>query len=218
MARRSSAAARNRDESREVIRLPDGSAASVEGAAIALRDADGRLCVRFANGMAEISAPDGDLVLSAPSGRVVVRSAMDVEIDAARDVVHKASRRISLAAGGEGAPAQIEIEPERAHVSIKKLEIEAARSRVVTGQATIIAQQITTTAQRVAQSVERWELSATRIVETAKDAFRDVTDLFQSRIGRARTRVLGAYALHARRATIASQEETKVDGKKVLLG
>lgn len=214
------ATARKREISNlaEVIRLPDGASAAREGDALALRDGAGRLLVRYENGRAEIAAPDGDLILAAPAGRVVLKSALDVEVQAERDIVHHAARRLSIKTGpAEGSP-QVTVEPGQTHVQTKKLEVQAHTSRVVTGKATILAQEIATTAKRVAQNVERYEITATRIVETAKDAFFDVADLVQSRIGRARTLVKGAYTLHAKRAIVASKEETKVDGKKVLLG
>jgi hypothetical protein len=198
MARRSSSAAATAPPAQEVLTLPDGATAALAGDALELRDAGGRLLVRYQDGAAEICAPAGDLTLSAPLGRVVLKAATDVEIEAERDITQRAARRASLKTGA--------------------LAVEARESRLVTGQATILARHIATTAMTLAQSVERYELTATRIVETARDAFHDVKDLCQTRIGRARTLVKGAYSVHARRAIVASKEETKVDGKKVLLG
>jgi hypothetical protein len=212
------ATARKRETVAEVIRLPDGASAVREGDALALRDAAGRLLVRYENGRAEIAAPDGDLILAAPSGRVVLKSALDVEVQAERDIVQHATRRLSIKTGAADGAPQVTVEPGQTQVHAKNLEVQAHTSRVVTGKATILAQEIATTAKRVAHNVERYEVTATRIVETAKDAFFDVADLVQSRIGRARTLVKGAYTLHAKRAIVASKEETKVDGKKVLLG
>ena len=212
------ATARKRESIGEVIHLPDGAMAAREGNALALRDAGGRLLVRYENGRAEIAAPDGDLILAAPAGRVVLKSALDVEVQAGRDIVQQAARRLSITTGdAEGAP-QVTIEPGQTEVHAKNLEVKAHTSRVVTGKATVLAHEIVTTAKRVAHNVERYEVTATRIVETAKDAFFDVADLVQSRFGRARTLVKGAYSLHAKRTIVVSTEETKVDGKKVLLG
>jgi Protein of unknown function (DUF3540) len=212
------ATARKRETVGEVIRLPDGASAVREGDALALRDAAGRLLVRYENGRAEIAAPEGDLILAAPSGRVVLKSALDVEVQAERDIVQHAARRLSITTGAADNTPQVIVEPGQTQVHAKNLEVQAHTSRLVTGKATILAQEIATTAKKVAQNVERYEITATRIVETAKDAFFDVADLMQSRIGRARTIVKGAYTLHAKRAIVASKEETKIDGKKVLLG
>jgi hypothetical protein len=223
MASRRAAAARQvrsteTEAEAPVIRLPDGASAQRTGDALELRDAEGRLLVRYANGAAEICAPAGDLTLSAPAGQVVIRSSTDVAIEAARDITHHAARRVAIAAGEAGAPPQIAVEPAQTRVKAERLEVEARVSHAIVGQATLLARQVVTTAERLAHSVDRYELTATRLVETARDAFRDVADLAESRIGRARTLVKGVYSLHARRSVMVSKEETKVDGKKVLLG
>ena len=75
-----------------------------------------------------------------------------------------------------------------------------------------------TTASSLVQNVERFELTATRLVERTRDAFRDATELAQTRAGRARTLVKGAFALYSRRTALASTEDTSIDGSKVLLG
>lgn len=205
--------------------LPDGGSVRVVGDAAELRDAAGRLLIRYRDGAAEIVAPRGDLTLSAPEGRVVVRSGQDIELSAARDLVHHAGRDVAISAGPgrcEGAspaPApQLRIGETTTEIEAERIEVRAGDSRVATGQATILAQRIATTATVVTQSVERFELTATRLVEKTRDAFRDVSDLAQTRIGRARTIVSDAYSLYAKHTTFVSTEETSIDGKKILLG
>jgi len=197
--------------------LPDGARAAVEGQALSLRDPEGRLLVRYAQGAAEIVAPEADLVLSAPEGRVVLRAGTDVAFEAARDVTQRAGRRVALGAGDQDA-AQIEVEAEETRVVTERLEVEARASRLVTATAVMLARSVATTAEEVATKVERYELHATRIIEQAKDAFRDVSDLLQSRVGRARTIVEDSYALYTRRTVMASKDDTSIDGRKILLG
>ena len=64
----------------------------------------------------------------------------------------------------------------------------------------------------------RWELHADRIVEGAVDVYRDVKGLAQTRAHRMRTVVRDAYRLLAGRTSIISEEDTAIDGKRVLLG
>lgn len=66
--------------------------------------------------------------------------------------------------------------------------------------------------------VGRWELEAHRIVETAADVFRNVKGLAQTRAGRLRRIVTGSYELFADRAAISSEQDTSIDGRRVLLG
>src|SRR5690349_15775023 len=64
--------------------LPDGGSAELRGGALEVRDAEGRLRIRYEGGSAEIAAPDGDLRLVAPRGRVVVEAATEVAIKGER--------------------------------------------------------------------------------------------------------------------------------------
>lgn len=205
-----------RSPSARSLELDDGSVATVEGAALELRDPEGRLLVRYVDGTAEIAAPSGDLVLSAPKGRVVMRSALDVEVEAARDVVHRAGRDVQLAAGR--AEPQVHIEPRTTSVSGERLRVDAKQAEVTAGTVTTVARAIATTADHVAIAAEKYELTAARLFEKSKDTFREVADLAQTRAGRVRTVVASLFSLHARRTVVASKEDTSIDGRKILLG
>jgi hypothetical protein len=200
------------------IELPDGAVAEVRDGALELRDAGGRLLVRYASGEAEIAAPAGDLTLAAPAGRVVLRAGTDIAVDAARDVVHRAGRRLDLSAGDAASEPQIHLEPGVAEIAADRLGLRAKAARVAARQVEVLAREVATTAERIATSAERYELTATRLVEKTRDAFRDVVELSQSRVGRARTIVRDLYSLTSRRSVMVSKEETSIDGEKVLLG
>lgn len=200
------------------IVLPDGGSIEVAGAAVELRDPAGRLLVRYADGCAEIAAPSGDLVLGAPCGRVVLRSGLDVSIEAARDVVHRAGRSVELQVGDGDATPQIAITPRSVEVRSERVGVEAESGRAKFGELSTVARAIATKTATLAITAERYELSATRLVEKARDAFRDVTDLAQSRIGRVRTIVAGAYTQRAQRTVIVSKDDTSIDGRKIHLG
>jgi hypothetical protein len=184
------------------IALPGGGRVTVEGGAVAIADAEGRVLVRWAEGSAEIAAPTGDLTLAAPAGKVAVRAAKDVEISA----------------GPEPAAPQIRVGAVETRVEAERLEVKADAGSVAVAEASVVARRIATTAQSVVQHVERFELTATRLVEKTRDTFRDASDLAQTRVGRARTIVKEAYALYAKRTSLTSTEDTSIDGSKVLLG
>jgi hypothetical protein len=208
------------------VTLPDGSAAEVRGGAIELRDPAGRLLVRYSDGHAEIAAPAGDLTLAAPKGRVVLQSGTDIAVDAARDVIHRAGRRIDLAAGrtpaetpSEADPApELRVESGSASISVDRIALQAKAGRFAVGQVAVFARAIATTAERIATRAETHELTATCLVEKTRDALRDVSDLAETRIGRARTLVRDVYSLCSGRTVITSKEETTIDGDKILLG
>ena len=96
--------------------------------------------------------------------------------------------------------------------------MQSKTSRFVSGRAEVLLRTLATTAEKVALHVTEHELTATRVVERATEAFREVKDLLSTRAGRARTEVEGAYTVESGRTSLVSREETTVDGKKILLG
>jgi hypothetical protein len=143
------------DIAEQRLQAADGSSAELEDEAILIRDARGRVVLRFSEGEGlTLVAETGDLRLAAPNGRVVITS-------------------------GEA------------------LLFDAPEIRSVAG---------------------RWELIADRAVETVKDAYKSCEGLMQVRATRMRQLLEGAFEVVADRASIRSEEETTIDGKRVLLG
>ncbi|EYF07311.1 DUF3540 domain-containing protein [Chondromyces apiculatus] len=200
------------------LTLPGGGSASLEGEALAIRDAAGRLLVRFAEGAAEIAAPDGDLTLAAPLGRVVVRAGLDLELTTEGTLVQRAGHRVEVRAGDDATTPQLRIDAATTAIEATRVEVRADAAQLTTGQATVVARRVATTAAEIVETVERLEVNATRLVERTRDTFREASGLLQTRAGRARTLIEDAYALWSRRTTLASREETSIDGSKVLLG
>lgn len=77
---------------------------------------------------------------------------------------------------------------------------------------------VQTTASEVVTKAGRVEVEASRVVERAGDIYHHVEGLAELQAGRARTLIEGAYQLAARETTVQSDEDTIIDGKRVLLG
>jgi len=143
-----------------------------------------------------IDAPSGaratvegdEIVVRDPRGEIVVR------YDGARGETRVVASGDLVVDAGRGkvriAGASIELEAERLDARLTQAVFE----------------------------VGAWELSAERIVERAADAYHEVSGLLRTRAGRMRTLVRGAVQLFGRRTDIASEEDTSIDGKRVLLG
>lgn len=74
------------------------------------------------------------------------------------------------------------------------------------------------TAKSARLTVGTWTLDAERIVERTVDAFRSVEGIAETQARRMRTIVERTLEFCSRRTTIASKEDTRIDGKRVLLG
>jgi len=86
------------------------------------------------------------------------------------------------------------------------------------GTLTQRAEKIATSAVEMLQTVERLETRATRLFEHTRDTFRETANLLQTRAGRARTLVRELFSVNAGRTSLASSEETSIDGSRVLIG
>ena len=168
--------------------LRDGASVSTDADSVEVRDPDGRLLIRYRNGSLELDA-QGDLSLSA-AGKIRLSAGEGVDVDAGPEL----------------------------HLRADQLAAEAKATKLVAGAVSLFAREVSCTATRVAQRVERWELTAHRIVEQARDVFRDVEGLAQVRAGRLRTIVEDVYSVTSRRTDMVSEDDTSIDGKHVLLG
>lgn len=198
----------------DAIELPDGSVARRVGDAVELRDARDRLVFRFRDGEAELMAPEGDLKLCAPNGAVVIESATDIALHAGRDILHEPSRRVDLRTGD----THLRLDPRKAALRTDTVEVVANKSELTTGAGRLIAEHVQASAQSIVTRVERYELEAGRLVERSRDAFREVSDLLQTKSGRVRNFVEGVYATYTGRTVMVSDKDTSIDGQKVLLG
>jgi hypothetical protein len=80
------------------------------------------------------------------------------------------------------------------------------------------AESVRTTATEVGWSADRWELRVNRIREHAREAFRRIDGLLETRAGRLRAVVRRSAHHVAERTTIRSRGVTSVDGEQVHLG
>ncbi|MGZ3423655.1 MAG: DUF3540 domain-containing protein [Polyangiales bacterium] len=62
------------------------------------------------------------------------------------------------------------------------------------------------------------ELHAERVIERFTDVYREIEGAFHQRAGRLLSYVDGAMHMFAKRTNITSEEDTNIDGKRVMLG
>jgi hypothetical protein len=149
--------------------------------------------VRDASGALVVSydAATGETRLVAPGGDLVLAARGKVRVEAGSD--------LDLRAAGEvrSTSTRVSVHATEGEVNAERLSVTAAEHRALVG---------------------RWELRAQRVIEQVVDAYRDVDGLLQTRAGRMRTLVKGAFRVLAERTDLLSREDAVIDGKRVLLG
>jgi len=97
--------------------------------------------------------------------------------------------------------------------------LDSARSVRIKGRAIdMCANDLTVRTARTRWITDRLETFAKTMVEKARNVYRTVSQLVQTRSGRMRTLVDDTYQLKSKRAYLKSQEDFKVKGEKIHLG
>ncbi len=97
------------------------------------------------------------------------------------------------------------------------LELEAPSVHAKVGEARIEGRSLSTTFERIKTVAGVLETSAVRILERAKNSYREVEELSQTRAGRLRLVAEKAVSLLGQRAVIKAREDVKIKGDKVYL-
>lgn len=209
---------------RQVLSREGGSATVVEhaeGERIEVRGPDRALLFEYdpGNGAARLHLPEGDVAVSAPNGdlnlsaggavRLTGRSIDLAASSFVRVFVHDAAARIlnSIRLGRRGA----RIRAKRASLDAERAELEVERTRVTGERLDTHVSLIRTTAERI-------ETVAESVTQRFGALCRRVTGLLETRAGRLRMLVSGAWHGRAERADLRTRETFKVDGDQIHLG
>ncbi len=156
-----------------------------------------------------LSVVDDDHVLVRPR-RSATEAVVPAEI-AAVGYVPAAGDRVVLQQGEDGwFVVGVLGEARRRRAGLVEVS-EGDLTLAAPGRIVLRAAEVVTEAGRV-------EVDAGRLVERAGDAYRHVEGLAELQAGRARTLVEGAHQLVAQRTSVTSDDDTIIDGKRVLLG
>lgn len=171
-------------------------------------------------------------VLCAASGARRVATASGVEARVEREAggevlrVRDAAGRLLLEHRPDGATVisaaagDLELAAPAGSVRVTardRVEVRAAAADVKVVDAKLEATTVATVAARARHVLGTLELQAGRIVERAKNAYREAEELSQTRAGR--IKLLARQTLHAfaDRAAIKAQQDVKIKGEKIYL-
>lgn len=185
-----------RESDEKTCRTKDGATAAIEHGRdgeerIVLRDGEQRVLVEYV-------AESSQCVIHALAGDLVLRSEGAIELDAVRGI------RLN------GGP-QLDLEADKLTTSADEAEVTIASIRVT-------ADVLEGLYRRVRNRVDILETRAGRVVEQAKETYREVQSLAQIKAGRLRlvaektVHVLGTQTL------LKAHEDIKLQGDKIHLG
>lgn len=214
-----------RDASAEgALMASDGASARLERdedgrEVLALRDADGRILVahRPELGRTEIHA-EGDLVLRAggdleldAQGAVRVRAGTDLGLEGRGDVrIASTDLDGAVRSALSMREGQVELSTERLGASVERADVSIRELNVVTRTLRAVA-------GRVKREVEILETHAGRIVEHARESYRETEGLSQTRAGRLRIVAETSFTTLAEKVLLKASDDVKIKGEKIYL-
>ena len=156
-------------------------------------DASGDIVVMYdaLTGSATIAAPRGDLNLQASKGAVRISAASDLELVA-------------------GASTRVQSEQLDLAVS--------STAKLKAGFAELAADALRVVSPGVTLGIGRLQLDAQRVFQHALETYHEVEGAIETRAGRVRTLVKGATQVFSKSTSVVSEEDTFLDGRRVLLG
>ena len=207
----------------EVVVLADGRGECfVVGVLRALREAEApapELTVERGDGCTRIVIAEGDLELSAPSGCVRIAGAEGVSIGSERDVEVRARRAVAIEShDGERARSGLRLDGDAAELSAGVLAARAARLAVLAEEVTAFATRLDARIDDVRQRAERIEVRTVELIEHARDSYREIEGLSQTRAGRIRLVAASTLSALAERAKLKAKSVFAIDGESIHLG
>ncbi len=131
-----------------------------------------------------------------------------------RSVVHAPEGDLELAAEGRITLTA----GESVRVESPELTATAKRARVDVEDASLVVGTLRTVAQRVRERAVTIERQAERVLLRAREVYREVDELDQTRAGRLRLVAERAFSLLSEEATLKARDAVKIKGEKIYLG
>lgn len=200
----------------------DGASASLEADpedgqdVLVVRDARGALLFEHRPGRSIVSVPhdlelraEGDLALSA-GGRI--------RMQAAETFTARSDGPVELRSGLGDEHSALELDGARTALHTNEVAVRAESANVQMKDANLVLGTLRTTVGRIREKAEVVERTAGRIVERARESYREVEGLSQTRAGRVRWVAEQAFSVLGERVTVKAREDVKVKGEKIYLG
>ncbi|TAK33400.1 MAG: DUF3540 domain-containing protein [Myxococcaceae bacterium] len=172
---------------------------------------------------AQESESTGTLTTVTGISASITRSALDAEILRVVDAdgrllfEHNTSTRVTVIVAPEG---DLELRAPRGKVKIvaaEGFELDTPTLHAKIGEARVEGRSLSATFERVKSAVGVIETRAERIIERAKNTYREVEELSQTRAGRLRLVAEKTVSLLGQRAVVKAKEDVKIKGDKVYL-
>ena len=184
-----------------------------------VHDREGRLLFEYdpVTHRAVLHVPDGDLVLCVPAGKLDLEARDGVSIRSPEPVTLESARRVRLEAAAGAQAASVEVEPGEVSVLGSLIRAAGRRAELVVTEARLRAEELESRTRRSKIVAEVIDTRAGRIVERARDSYREVERLAQVRAGRLRFAAEKAAQIVGDQLLLKARQTAKIKGERIHL-
>lgn len=207
-----------------VIRAPRPSSlideALSEPSPVLVHDRRGRLLFEYdpEAERAVLHVPEGDLELSVPEGALRMRARDGIAMETSGDLSLRGGRRVELEASRDTGPAsRIAMQPGELTLVGSVITAAADRAELLASRIGVKAHQLESHVDRLRSVAKVIDVRAGRIVERAKDTYREVSGLSQTRAGRLKLVAQKAAQLVGENTLLKARDRMKVKGERIHL-
>jgi hypothetical protein len=177
-----------------------------------VRDEYGQLLFEYdpASRRAVVHVPDGDLEIAVARGGLTVSARDGVRLESERAVELSVSR-------SDGACAKVALGAQGATLAGAVVRLVGERAEVLAARVGIRASLMETRVDRLRQLAEVVDTRAERIIERAKDAYREVEGLSQHRAGTLRWVAEKTASILAENTLMKARDRVKIKGERIHL-
>ncbi|MEM9191242.1 MAG: DUF3540 domain-containing protein [Myxococcota bacterium] len=198
-----------------------GVARSPGGERIYVANAEGALLFEYlpAEGRSVVYSPDGDLSFRAPKGSIELQAADEVTLRGRRAVTMESAEGVHLFIHDvqHGAMTFFNLVRRGAVLVAPRLETRADTAKLQVEEAELEGKELRSKFDRARMAVGVLETKADRILETAKEAYRETEGLSQTKAGR--LRLVAEKTIHALgdRTLLKARKDMKLHGEKIYI-
>ncbi|BCE02024.1 DUF3540 domain-containing protein [Marinicellulosiphila megalodicopiae] len=187
---------------------------------LAVEDENGFLLFEYdsVKKQSKIFSPKGDLTFSALEGGINLYSAEHIKCHSIGAIDLQSSTAAQLRVANHEKQTAINLSNEAMSISTNQLALEANQAQVNVDHSHLVGKTLNTVLDHSKLMVTKLETHAGRILENAKNIYRNIEQLSQTKAKRMRTMVEKDYQLKSESSTIHAKKNINIDGEKINLG
>ena len=208
------------------LQLQSGARAVVaresDGERLEVYSEQGRLLFSYApsGGRSRVELPEGDVEFVSRKGKIDFVAAGGVRFFSREPIELTSAAEVRLAAldaAGKTFSA-LGVGTRRLDLQSEEIRVKSKKGRLEIDRASFVGRSFSSSVKVLRSVAERSESVVGTAIEKARNVYRSVEELSQLRAGRVRTLVSDFYDLKSRNTRIRSDEEVRVDAKRINLG